>query len=243
MNVTKIEWADASWNPVTGCDPVSAGCANCYAKNMAVRLQAMGAPKYRSGFELTLHHDCLSEPLGLKNPSNVFVCSMSDLFHTKVPFNFIDLVLQVVCRCPSHRFMILTKRPERMCEYFVLRNAPIPANAWLGVTVENGEVKDRINILRTIPASVRFLSCEPLLGDLGLLNLDGIHWVIAGGESGPRARRMKPDWVESIRLQAQGRGIPFFFKQWGAFGEDGAKRSKKLNGNTLNGVRYESMPL
>ena len=241
MRTTKIEWTDRTWNPITGCSKYSAGCNHCYAEVMAYRLKSMGVTKYENAFSVTLHEDCLSEPNSWKKSHNIFVCSMSDLFHEKVPFDFIDKVMFTIKNCPQHRFQILTKRAERMAEYFESRE--VPQNAWIGVTVENQKSKERIDLLRNIKASIHFLSCEPLLEDLGIINLDNIQWIIVGGESGPSARPMKQDWVENIKRQADARSITFFFKQWGTWGSDGIKRSKLKNGKLLNGKIIQNMPL
>ena len=184
--------------------------------------------KYANGFKVTMHEDCLREPFSWYKPSTIFVCSMGDLFHNDVPFEFIDKVMDVIDKTPKHKYQILTKRAERMAEYFA--NRPIPANAWLGVTVEVERTKFRIEYLRELNAKVKFLSCEPLLSDLGQINLSGIDWVIVGGESGTSARPMREDWVLNIKNQAEQANIPFFFKQWGTWGQDGVKRNKKING-------------
>lgn len=240
MKTTKIEWTDRTWNPVTGCDKISAGCANCYAETLALRLKAMGVAKYAKGFSLTLHEETLFEPFKWKKPHTIFVCSMSDLFHDDVPFEFIDKVMNTIAHTKHHRYQILTKRANRMAEYFA--KSIIPDNVWLGVTVESAAVKSRINILRELPAPIRFLSCEPLLEDLGTLDLGGINWVIVGGESGVRARPMKPEWVRSIQRQTKEQNIAFFFKQWGTWGSDGVKRNKKANGKALDGKIIQMMP-
>lgn len=241
MKTTKIEWTDRTWNPITGCTKHSAGCAHCYAETMARRLCSMHLPKYKNAFQLTLHPKALNEPKQWKKGHNIFVCSMSDLFHEQVPFEFIDKVMQTIEETPQHRFQLLTKRPERMEEYF--RNHKVPKNAWLGTTVENRACKNRIAYLQSIPnVTVRFLSCEPLLEDLGDLDLRGIHWVIVGGESGPLARSMNPVWVKSIQKQSKKAGAAFFFKQWGTWGPDGIKRSKHANGKLLDGKIQQAMP-
>lgn len=240
MSTTKIEWTDKTWNPVTGCTKYSSGCANCYAEIMATRLKAMGQKKYSRGFSLALHEECLKEPLKWHGNHNIFVCSMSDLFHADVPFSFIDKVMQTIKETPNNRYQLLTKRAERMNEYFSARE--IPANVWLGVTVECAAVKDRIDFLRTLDATVRFLSCEPLIEDLGILNLQNIDWVIVGGESGHKARPMKEDWAISIKEQSEKQGAAFFFKQWGTWGSDGIKRNKKKNGKMLAGEILQQMP-
>ena len=240
MKTTKIEWTDKTWNPVTGCSKVSAGCIHCYAEVMSRRLQAMGQKKYQNGFKISLHEDLLSEPLRWKTPHTIFVCSMSDLFHKDVPFDFIDKVMTVIKLTPWHRYQLLTKRAERMVEYFQTRETPI--NAWLGVTVDVQSSKNRIDELRDLNATIRFLSCEPLLEDLGDLNLEKIDWVIVGGESGIFARPMKEDWVLSIKGQVEQQGAAFFFKQWGTWGSDGVKRNKYANGKLIRGEKYQSMP-
>ena len=240
MRTTKIEWTERTWNPVTGCDKISEGCAHCYAENMARRLCAMHTEKYANGFKVTMHEDSLREPFTWHRPSTIFVCSMGDLFHADVPFEFVDKVMDVIRRTPKHKYQILTKRAERMSEYFATR--PIPGNAWLGVTVEVERTKFRIDLLRNLNAKVKFLSCEPLLSDLGTMDLTGIDWVIVGGESGTSARPMKEDWVLNIKNQADQAKVPFFFKQWGTWGQDGIKRNKKANGKLLQGKVVQNMP-
>jgi protein gp37 len=200
----------------------------------------MGNPKYANGFKSTIHHEALKEPFNWKKPSTIFVCSMSDLFHKDVPFEFIDKVFRVIEETPQHNYQILTKRAERMAEYFKIRN--IPQNAWIGVTVENKETKYRIDHIRHLDATIKFLSCEPLLGDLEELNLNGINWIIVGGESGSQARPMKEEWALNIKKQADVSNIPFFFKQWGTWSKDGVKGSKKLNGKLLQGKIVQNMP-
>ena len=240
MKTTKIEWTDKTWNPITGCAKKSAGCTHCYAEVMAQRLKAMGLEKYRNGFELTLHENNLDEPSQWKKPHNIFVCSMSDIFHENVPFDFVDKIMETIRKTPQHRYQILTKRSERMVDYFTTRD--IPKNVWLGVTVECTASKIRINNLRGLNATVKFLSCEPLIEDLGKLDLQGIDWVIVGGESGPKARPMKPEWVVSIKKQVEEQGAAFFFKQWGTWGSDGVKRNKHANGKLLQGEIIQQMP-
>ena len=240
MKTTKIEWTDKTWNPITGCSKKSTGCQHCYAEVMARRLKAMGQAKYANGFQITLHERCLSEPTGWKGSHNIFVCSMSDLFHEDVPFEFIDKVFDIINRTPQHRYQVLTKRAERMAEYFATRN--IPQNVWLGVTVEAKSSRFRIDYLRTLDAAVKFLSCEPLVEDLGELDLDGIDWIIVGGESGPQARPMKEDWVLQIQRQVENQKSIFFFKQWGTWGADGVKRNKHANGKLLKGEIVQEMP-
>lgn len=241
MGTTKIEWTDATWNPVTGCTKTSAGCAHCYAEVMARRLKAMGVEKYKNGFQVTIHEDVLNEPKKWRKPRTIFVCSMSDLFHKDVPFEFVDKVMQVIKDTPHHRYQLLTKRAERLEEYF--KNREVPENVWIGVTVEVQTAKSRINALRTIKdASIRFLSCEPLLEDLGELDLTGIDWVIVGGESGLQARPMKEEWVKGIKAQCDAAEKAFFFKQWGTWGSDGVKRDKHKNGKQLDGKVCQAMP-
>jgi len=241
MKTTKIEWTDKTWNPITGCSKVSSGCLNCYAEVMSIRLKAMGTDKYKNGFNLTLHEECLSEPLKWKKPHTIFVCSMSDIFHEKVPFEFVDKIINIIRQTPQHNYQILTKRAERMNEYF--EGKIIPQNIWLGVTVDVSTSKVRIDSIRNLKASIKFLSCEPLLEDLGELNLENIDWVIVGGESGSKARPMKEEWVLSIKVQTEEQGSAFFFKQWGTWGGDGIKRNKKANGKLINGKIYQEMPL
>lgn len=241
MAATKIDWADCTWNPITGCTKYSSGCLNCYAEAMSRRLKAMGLSKYKNAFNLTLHNDDLTEPLKWRKGRNVFVCSMSDLFHEQVPFSFVDRVMEIVKQTPQHRYQILTKRAGRMFEYFSERE--IPSNVWLGVTVECKASKGRIDYLRKLNASVRFLSCEPLVEDLGELNLKNIEWIIVGGESGAKARPMKKEWVMNILRQVQRENKAFFFKQWGTWGSDGIKRNKLANGKKLNEKIIQQMPL
>lgn len=240
MRTTKIEWTDKTWNPITGCTKKSAGCAHCYAEVMSRRLKAMGLKKYENGFQVTLHEDNLEEPLKWKKPHNIFVCSMSDIFHEDVPFDFIDKIMETINKSPQHRYQILTKRSGRMLEYF--RTRDVPNNVWLGVTVECQTSKKRIEHLRLLDATVRFLSCEPLLEDLGALNLNGIDWVIVGGESGPKARPMMLKWVVNIKEQVDQQGAAFFFKQWGTWGSDGIKRNKHANGKLFQGEIIQQMP-
>ena len=238
---SKIEWTEHTWNPISGCDKISAGCKNCYAEAMAQRLQRMGVAGYENGFKLTLQPQRLLQPLTRKTPTKYFVNSMSDLFHEDVPEPYIDRIFSVIEQCPQHIFQILTKRAKIMSQYFATH--PVPDNAWIGVTVENRKQGiPRIDYLRTIDAPVRFLSIEPLLENLGEINLGGVHWVIVGGESGHNARPMKNDWVINIKKQCEEQGCLFFFKQWGGWGADGVRRSKKNNGRLLEGVEYNDMP-
>lgn len=228
-----IEWTDATWNPVTGCTKVSAGCTHCYAERMSKRLKAMGKPQYANGFRLTLQPQALEIPLNWKRGRTIFVNSMSDLFHKDVGLAFTRRVFDTMNRCPQHTFQILTKRPE-IAAHFAPRLDWSP-NIWMGTSVENVLVAHRIAELRKIPARVRFLSLEPLLGPLPRLPLGGIHWVIVGGESGPGARPMEEDWVKQIREQCIANDVPFFFKQWGGV-------SKKKAGRLLDGKPWDDMP-
>ncbi|WP_421705851.1 DUF5131 family protein [Alloalcanivorax xenomutans] len=239
--MSKIEWTERTWNPVTGCTKVSPGCKHCYAETMAKRLQAMGAPGYENGFKLSLVPERLNQPLQRRKPTMYFVNSMSDLFQDGVPVAFIDQVMDVIRATPQHTYQILTKRSGNMRDYFLTR--PVPENAWLGVSVEDKKYgKPRIPDLLAIEAKTRFLSIEPLLEGLGRLKLKGIHWVIVGGESGHGARPMKEEWALSIRDQCERAGVDFFFKQWGAWGEDGKLRNKKANGRTLDGKVWDMIP-
>lgn len=240
MRTTKIEWTDKTWNPITGCSKHSTGCQHCYAEIMSRRLKAMGLDKYTNGFHLTLHEAALDEPRSWKKPHNIFVCSMSDLFHKDVPEWFIDKVLKTISETPQHRYQILTKRAERLADYFTVHD--VPRNVWLGVTVEAPGLKYRIDLLRNLSATVKFLSCEPLVEDLGELNLDGINWVIVGGESGNQARPMSKEWVENIKTQVEKSSAVFFFKQWGTWGSDGIKRNKRANGKLIDGKIMQEMP-
>lgn len=238
---TKIEWTERTWNPVTGCTKLSPGCKHCYAETMARRLTAMGARGYERGFEVTLHPDRLEWPLQRRAPTVWFVNSMSDLFHADVPDDFIDSVLDTIRRSPQHTYQILTKRADRLPSFFASR--AVPSNVWLGVSVEDRKYGvPRISHLRRVPANVRFLSVEPLLQDVGELDLRGIHWVIVGGESGSQARPMKAEWVQSVKRQCENAGVAFFFKQWGAWGADGRRRSKAANGRQFEGRTWSNYP-
>lgn len=238
---TDIEWTEQTWNPTTGCSKISSGCKFCYAEVMAKRLQAMGTPGYENGFELSLVPERIEQPLTRKKPTVYFVNSMSDLFHEKIPFEYLDRILSVMSKAKQHTFQILTKRSDRMVEYFLDRKVPV--NVWLGVTVEDKrDGKPRINHLQQVDAKTRFLSCEPLLEDLGHLDLEGIHWVIVGGESGSHARPMKREWAISIKNQCDCSSTAFFFKQWGVWGADGVKRHKKDNGRMLEGRVWSQYP-
>ena len=227
-----IEWTQSTWNPVTGCSEISTGCKNCYAKRMSLRLKAMGLPAYRNGFRITCHKNMLDLPLHWKKPQLVFVNSMSDLFHAKVPIDFISRVFNVMNRT-SHIYQILTKRAERLAE--MSDDLPWAKNIWAGVTVETSDYKYRIDLLRQTNAVVKFLSMEPLLEDIGPLDLTDIDWVIVGGESGPGARPVEADWVRNIREQCVEQNVPFFFKQWGGF-------NKKKNGRLLDGRIWNEIP-
>ena len=241
-STSEIEWTEQTWNPTTGCTKVSAGCKNCYAEVMAKRLHAMKASGYQNNFKLTLQPQRLNQPLLRKKATTYFVNSMSDLFHEEIPDSYLDQVFDVISKTPQHTYQILTTRAERLPEYFANRNCP--KNVWLGVSVE--DIKhgvQRIDYLRTVNAHIRFLSIEPLLEDIGKLNLDGIHWVIVGGESGHKARPMKPEWAESIKDQCERSNISFFFKQWGGWGADGVKRAKSHNGRVLSGKVWDNYPL
>jgi len=237
-----IEWTEATWNPTTGCDRTSPGCDNCYALTLAKRLKAMGQAKYQRdgdprtsgpGFDLTLHPAALALPKSWDAPRTIFVNSMSDLFHPKVPLDYIRQVFDVIGETPQHTYQVLTKRSKRLTQ--TADCLEWPPNLWMGVSVEDSRYSFRINHLQTVPAAVRFLSCEPLLGPLDDLELEGIQWVIAGGESGGNARPMDPDWVRSIRDQCLDAGVAFFFKQWGG-------RTPKAHGRELDGAMHDEMP-
>ena len=228
-----IEWTESTWNPITGCTKVSPGCKHCYAERMALRLQAMGQPNYTNGFALTLHEHVLELPLQWKTPKTIFVNSMSDLFHHDVPLEFILKVFDVMGRAQWHQFQVLTKRAERLSE--LNGRLPWSPNVWMGVSVENQRYVYRIEHLRHTDAAVKFLSLEPLLGPLPELDLSGIDWVIAGGESGPRARPVQQSWVVEIRDQCLQARVPFFFKQWGGV-------HKKKAGRLLEGRTWDEMP-
>jgi protein gp37 len=239
---SRIEWTERTWNPITGCTKISPGCKHCYAETMARRLRAIGVPGYEHDFtRVQLLKARLSEPRKRSRPTIYFVNSMSDLFHEQVPESFIDRVFEVMAACPHHTFQVLTKRADRLMAYTA--ETSVISNVWLGVSVENRKHGiPRIDALRQSRASVRFLSIEPLLEDLGVLDLTSIDWVIVGGESGHGARQMKPEWVASIRDQCAAQGCSFFFKQWGAIGPDGVRRSKKENGRSLDHAEWNEMP-
>ncbi len=241
MKKTKIEWTEATWNPTTGCTKVSAGCKNCYAEIMSFRLKAMKTPGYDNGFEFSLMPERLAQPLNIKKPTRFFVNSMSDLFHENMPYDYLDRIFDVIKNTPRHQYQILTKRENILANYFKKRK--VPKNVWLGVTVENKKSKNRIDVLRNIEAEIRFLSLEPLLEDLEELNLSKIHWAIVGGESGSKARPMKAEWAVKIKEQCEQQDVAFFFKQWGTWGADNVKRSKKANGRLLEGKEWNAYPV
>lgn len=233
MSTTTIEWTEVTWNPVTGCSKVSPGCLNCYAERMAKRLQAMGQPNYRDGFAVRTHEHMLEVPFSWMKPRMVFVNSMGDLFHEEVPIDFVKRVFEVMERTPRHTYQLLTKRAERLGEIASL--LPWPNNVWTGVTVEDNLRLSRVERLREIPAAVRFLSVEPLLGPLSDLDLTGVDWVIVGGESGPGARPVRQEWVCSVRDACVNASVPFFFKQWGG-------TRKKAAGRMLEGRTWSQVP-
>jgi protein gp37 len=239
---SSIEWTEATWNPTTGCDRTSPGCDNCYALSLSKRLKAMGQPKYQQdgdprtsgpGFGLTLHPDTLEIPRTWSSPRVIFVNSMSDLFHKDVPVSYIRRVIDVIAETPQHQFQVLTKRSKRLAD--IGQRLDWPSNLWMGVSIESSKYRFRLDHLRQVGAAVRFVSAEPLLGPLDDLDLDGIHWLIAGGESGPRARAMDPEWVVDLRDQCRAAGVPFFFKQWGG-------HTPKTGGRLLDGQTYDEMP-
>lgn len=242
VNRSAIEWTEVTWNPVTGCDRVSAGCDHCYALTLAKRLKAMGVAKYQQdgdprtsgpGFGVTLHPEALDEPYGWRTPRVVFVNSMSDLFHAKVPLAFIQGVFDVIADTPQHTYQVLTKRSLRLRR--LADQLPWPTNLWMGVSIENTRVVSRVDHLRHVPAAVRFLSCEPLLGPLDEIDLEGIGWVITGGESGPNYRPMHLEWARGLRDACKQADVPFFFKQWGG-------RTPKALGRMLDGELWDEMP-
>lgn len=246
MAETSIEWTDATWNPVAGCTILTAGCTNCYAMRMAARLDAMGTKKYRgltrkSGKravwtgKIRLDENALNIPHSWSRPRKVFVNSMSDLFHDDVPLDFIAKVWLVMKQTPRHTYQILTKRPERMAEVLAAAPFEVLPNVWLGTSIEDGRVLHRLDAIRRVPTVIRFVSLEPLIGSVASGDLTGIHWAIVGGESGPRAREMKPIWIDEIEAMCRRSGTAFFFKQWGG-------KNKKAAGRTLNGRTYDEMP-
>jgi protein gp37 len=234
MAKSDIEWTNSTWNPVTGCTKISPGCKNCYAERMSKRLKAMGQPHYTGGFCVALHEDALDKPITWRRPQRVFVNSMSDLFHEKVPLEFIQRIFDTMNTADWHQYQILTKRAQRLEE--LSPQLDWADHIWMGVSVENEDVVSRIDHLRNSAAKIKFLSCEPLLGPLRKLNLKGINWVIVGGESGPGARPMEEEWVLDIRDQCQSAGVPFFFKQWGGV-------FKKRAGRRLQGRTHDELPV
>jgi protein gp37 len=230
---SKIEWTENTWNPVTGCTKISDGCDNCYAFRMAQRLQKMGNHKYKDGFKVTLHPDCLNDPINWKKPSRIFVNSMSDLFHKDVPLDYIKKVFDIMNTTPQHAYQILTKRADMLLQY--ADELTWTDNIWQGITVENQKNVSRIDYLRKIPAKIKFISFEPLIGDVGKVDLINIDWVIVGGESGWYARPMDINWVLSIKDQCEQQGILFYFKQWGG-------TNKKKTGRELLGQTWDDMP-
>jgi protein gp37 len=233
MSISKIEWTETTWNPTTGCSKISLGCNNCYAERMSKRLQLMGVAKYENGFDLSIHPEMVNEPYNWKTPRTVFVNSMSDLFHERIPLDFIKSVFKSMVDNPRHTFQILTKRADLLLEYDPY--LPWSKNIWMGVTVESKKYIQRIDSLKKTNAFVKFLSIEPLLDDLKSINLSNIDWVIVGGESGPGARPMKEEWVINIKNNCLDQKVPFFFKQWGG-------TNKKKAGRLLEGKTWNSMP-
>ncbi len=234
MAKSAIEWTESTWNPVTGCTKISPGCQNCYAERMSRRLKAIGHPNYAGGFRLKMHEHVLEMPLRWKRPQTVFVNSMSDLFHEEVPLEFINKVFLVMKEASHHRFQVLTKRSRRLRE--LTSGLTWPPNVWMGVSVESDEFTYRIDCLKQTDAYIKFVSFEPLLGPISDLDLEGIDWVIVGGESGPKARPMDPTWAREIRDRCLAANVPFFFKQWGG-------TSKKRNGRLLDGRTWDQMPV
>lgn len=253
MAETHIEWTDSTWNPVAGCSIVTTGCTHCYAMQMAKRLEAMGIAKYagltrktgqRSVWNGVVRedHEALTIPYGWKKPRKIFVNSMSDLFHESVSNSFIESVWKVMSETPRHNYQILTKRPERMAEFIKFRINKILPNVWLGTSIENAEVVNRIDFLRLTPAAIRFISFEPLVGSVGAVDLRDVDWAIVGGESGKFARPIKEIWIDEIYEECLKAGTAFFFKQWGTWGKDNKKRSKKANGREYRGQTWDEMP-
>lgn len=233
MSKSKIEWTDSSWNPITGCTKISDGCKHCYAERLAKRLKAMKNPNYFNGFNLTIHENSLQIPFSWKKPQNIFVCSMSDLFHEDVPDDFIVKIFDIMNKADWHRFQVLTKRADRMAK--IANKLKWSDNIWAGVTVENNEYKYRIDQLLTIPAKVKFISFEPLIGQIDQPIFRGIDWVIVGGESGPGHRAIKEEWILTIKDECEKTEVPFFFKQWGGI-------NKKKTGRTLQGQTWDGYP-
>jgi protein gp37 len=253
MAESQIEWTDSTWNPVTGCSIVTAGCTHCYAMEMARRLEAMGIKKYkgltRKSGKRTVWNGVVREdrealliPHRWRKPRKIFVNSMSDLFHERVSDEFILDVWQVMRETPHHNYQILTKRPERMAKLVTTRIGEILGNVWLGTSIENADVIQRIEHLRKAPAAIRFISFEPLIGSVGTVDLEDIHWAIVGGESGKSARPIREEWIDEIYSQCLTAGTAFFFKQWGTWGKDNKKRSKKANGREYRGRIWDDMP-
>ena len=253
MAETQIEWTDATWNPVAGCSIVTAGCTHCYAMEMAKRLEAMGIEKYagltRKTGRRTVWNGVVREdrgalliPHGWRKPRKIFVNSMSDLFHERVSDTFILDVWQVMRETPRHNYQILTKRPERLVPLVAGKIGEVLPNVWLGTSIEDTNVVDRIDHLRAAPAAIRFISFEPLIGSVGSVDLHDIHWVIVGGESGKSARPIREEWIDEIYGQCLSAGTAFFFKQWGTWGKDNKKRSKKANGREYRGRTWNEMP-
>lgn len=235
MNKTKIQWTEMTWNPITGCTKISDGCMNCYAARMAKRLKAMGNPRYINEFDVTVHKDLLEVPLDIKQPKMIFVNSMSDLFHKDVPDDIIIKVFETMNKAHWHTFQVLTKRPERVLEMDQAGLLKWSPNIWMGTTVENDKYVDRIDKLCETKANIKFLSCEPLLGSLKDISLEEIDWVIVGGESGPKSREMKKEWVLELKDLCEKHGVAFFFKQWGGI-------NKKKSGRLLDGKTYDDYP-
>ncbi|MDK2944576.1 MAG: hypothetical protein PWQ24_1291 [Mesotoga sp.] len=231
---SKIEWTEATWNPVTGCSKFSKGCEHCYAERLCKRLKAMGNKKYENGFKPTAHPESLHEPLGWRQPRMIFVVSMGDLFHEDISDDFIISVFETMNRAYWHTFQVLTKRAERLLS--ISERINWTPNIWAGVTVECADYKHRIDLLKSVPSKVRFVSMEPLIGGIGYVELRKVHWVIAGGESGPGSRALNPRWVREIRDQCRDQDVAFFFKQWGGF-------NKKANGRILDGKTWSQLPV
>ncbi|AYZ74875.1 DUF5131 family protein [Pseudomonas aeruginosa] len=254
MAETQIEWTDSTWNPVAGCSIISSGCKNCYAMEMARRLESMGVEKY-SGLtrlkgkrtvwngKITEDHDALSIPYRWRKPRKIFVNSMSDLFHEKVSDDFILKVWNVMRETPHHNYQILTKRPERMADMLTKYIREVLPNVWLGTSIEEQETAQRVFHLKKTPAQIRFISFEPLIGSVGEIDLSGIDWAIVGGESGSSARPIKEEWIDEIHEQCIEYGTAFFFKQWGTWGKDNIRRSKKANGREYRGRTWDEMPV
>lgn len=253
MAETQIEWTDSTWNPVAGCSIVTAGCTHCYAMEMAKRLEAMGVKKYtgltRKTGKRTVWNGIVREdrkslaiPHSWRKPRKIFVNSMSDLFHEGVSDSFILDVWQVMRETPHHNYQILTKRPERMAELVANKIGEVLPNVWLGTSIEDVSVVDRITYLRAVPAAIRFISFEPLIGPVGAVSLQDIHWAIVGGESGKYARPIREEWIDEIHDQCMLASTAFFFKQWGTWGKDNRKRSKKANGREYRGRTWDEMP-